>query len=80
MNELAIQLNELIKENNPHVFDLLSNLGRKLYYPKGPLFFQINIGEIIKQYFMYVEEVILKIVSFLMTVTPLMSPHSDNAY
>ncbi|TDL75440.1 aminotransferase class I/II-fold pyridoxal phosphate-dependent enzyme [Rhodococcus qingshengii] len=37
MNELALDLNEMIEKNNPHVLDLLSNLGKKLYYPKGIL-------------------------------------------
>ncbi|MDQ0970461.1 aspartate/methionine/tyrosine aminotransferase [Neobacillus niacini] len=37
MNELALNLNEMIKKNNPHVFDLLSDLGKKLYYPNGIL-------------------------------------------
>jgi aspartate/methionine/tyrosine aminotransferase len=37
MNELAIHLNDMINKYNPHVFGLLSNLGKKLYYPKGIL-------------------------------------------
>jgi aspartate/methionine/tyrosine aminotransferase len=37
MNELAAHLNDMIKKYNPHVFNLLSNLGKKLYYPKGIL-------------------------------------------
>lgn len=37
MNELASHLNDTIKKNNLHVFNLLSNLGKKLYYPKGIL-------------------------------------------
>ncbi|WP_045521280.1 aminotransferase class I/II-fold pyridoxal phosphate-dependent enzyme [Neobacillus niacini] len=37
MNELATHLNDIIKKYNPHVFNLLSNMGKKLYYPKGIL-------------------------------------------
>jgi len=35
MHELAQQLNERIRRENPHVYDLLSGLGKELYYPKG---------------------------------------------
>lgn len=34
MNPLASQLNEDIKTGNPHVYDMLSNLGREIYFPK----------------------------------------------
>lgn len=34
MNPLASQLNENIKTGNPHVYDMLSNLGREIYFPK----------------------------------------------
>lgn len=37
MNELAKKLNEDIIKNNPNVYHLLSDLGKKLYYPKGIL-------------------------------------------
>lgn len=37
MNELAKKLNDDLIKNNPNVYDLLSNLGKKLYYPKGIL-------------------------------------------
>lgn len=37
MNELATHLNDSIKKYNPHVFNFLSNLGKKLYKPKGIL-------------------------------------------
>ncbi|WP_106766844.1 aminotransferase class I/II-fold pyridoxal phosphate-dependent enzyme [Paenibacillus faecalis] len=34
MNSMAEQLNENIKKGNPHVYDMLSNLGREIYFPK----------------------------------------------
>ncbi|AIQ70831.1 aminotransferase class I/II-fold pyridoxal phosphate-dependent enzyme [Paenibacillus graminis] len=34
MNPLAGQLNDSIKAGNEHVYDMLSNLGKALYYPK----------------------------------------------
>ncbi|MCE3202983.1 aminotransferase class I/II-fold pyridoxal phosphate-dependent enzyme [Paenibacillus sonchi] len=34
MNPLAEQLNDSIKAGNEHVYDMLSNLGKALYYPK----------------------------------------------
>ena len=34
MNPLAVQLNENIKAGNPHVYDMLSSLGREIYFPK----------------------------------------------
>lgn len=37
MNDLANQLNESIVKNNPNIFDMLSELGKSLYYPKGIL-------------------------------------------
>ncbi len=37
MNPLAQQLNEQIRANNPHVLDMLSPFGRRLFFPKGIL-------------------------------------------
>lgn len=37
MNKLAEELNEIIKENNPRVLDMLSRLGQRIYFPKGIL-------------------------------------------
>lgn len=37
MNEVAQQLNQQIQAENPHVYELLSDLGKELYYPKGIL-------------------------------------------
>ncbi len=37
MNPLAIELNEIIKKANPHIYDMLSVVGKSLYYPKGIL-------------------------------------------
>ena len=36
-NQLATELNEMIHRDNPHVFQMLSELGRDLYFPKGIL-------------------------------------------
>lgn len=37
MNALAVQLNEKMQQENPAIFDMLSDLGQNLYYPKGIL-------------------------------------------
>ena len=37
MNEIAQDLNRQIQQENPYVYELLSELGRNLYYPKGIL-------------------------------------------
>lgn len=37
MHDIAKELNGQIKKENPYVYDLLSDLGRNLYYPKGIL-------------------------------------------
>lgn len=37
MNKLAEELNETIQKNTPNVFDMLSSLGKELYFPKGIL-------------------------------------------
>jgi aspartate/methionine/tyrosine aminotransferase len=37
MNELAQDLNREIVQENPHVYDLLSELGKNAYFPKGIL-------------------------------------------
>jgi len=37
MNELAQDLNVQIQQENPHVYELLSNLGKNMYFPKGIL-------------------------------------------
>ncbi len=37
MNEIAQQLNKEIQTENIHVYELLSDLGKNLYYPKGIL-------------------------------------------
>jgi aspartate/methionine/tyrosine aminotransferase len=34
MNPLARQLNEALQKENPHVFEMLSELGKQLYFPK----------------------------------------------
>ncbi|HKJ05265.1 MAG TPA: aminotransferase class I/II-fold pyridoxal phosphate-dependent enzyme [Geopsychrobacteraceae bacterium] len=37
MNPLAAELNELLQKNNPNVLDMLSDLGKELFFPKGIL-------------------------------------------
>ncbi|MDQ0233498.1 aminotransferase class I/II-fold pyridoxal phosphate-dependent enzyme [Metabacillus malikii] len=37
MNELAQALNQAIIQDNEHVYDMLSQLGKELFYPKGIL-------------------------------------------
>jgi aspartate/methionine/tyrosine aminotransferase len=37
MNELAQALNNSMKEDNEHVYNMLSQLGKELFYPKGIL-------------------------------------------
>lgn len=34
MHPLAQQLNETIQQENPHIFDMLSDLGKMIYFPK----------------------------------------------
>jgi aspartate/methionine/tyrosine aminotransferase len=37
MNPIAKELNEIIKEANPNIYDMLSPKGKNLYFPKGIL-------------------------------------------
>ncbi|WP_407313010.1 aminotransferase class I/II-fold pyridoxal phosphate-dependent enzyme [Desulfosporosinus sp. SB140] len=37
MNEIAQELNRQIQQENPHIYELLSDLGKDLYFPKGIL-------------------------------------------
>lgn len=37
MNPLAEELNELLQKHNPNVLDMLSDLGKNLFFPKGIL-------------------------------------------
>lgn len=37
VNLLARELNEIIKKENPHVFNMLSDLGKEIFFPKGIL-------------------------------------------
>ncbi len=37
MNPLAVDLNDLLQKNNPYVYEMLSDLGKKLFFPKGIL-------------------------------------------
>ncbi|MCP4670670.1 MAG: aminotransferase class I/II-fold pyridoxal phosphate-dependent enzyme [Desulfobacula sp.] len=37
MNPIAQELNEIINESNPHIFEMLSDMGKQLFFPKGIL-------------------------------------------
>ncbi len=37
MNLLASQLNQVIEKGNPHIMEMLSEIGKKLFFPKGIL-------------------------------------------
>ncbi|MFX1294680.1 MAG: aminotransferase class I/II-fold pyridoxal phosphate-dependent enzyme [Promethearchaeota archaeon] len=37
MNPLAKELNDIIKKGNPYIYEMFSELGKKLYFPKGIL-------------------------------------------
>jgi aspartate/methionine/tyrosine aminotransferase len=37
MNPLAAELNEVIQKANPHVYEMLSEVGKNLFFPKGIL-------------------------------------------
>ncbi len=37
MNPLAEQLNQTIKAATPHIYDMLSEVGKRLFFPKGIL-------------------------------------------
>ncbi|MFQ6099599.1 MAG: hypothetical protein ACE5O2_17835, partial [Armatimonadota bacterium] len=37
MNPLAVELNDTIEAANPHVFEMLSDFGKRLFFPKGIL-------------------------------------------
>lgn len=37
MNPIAKELNEIIKQDNEHIYDMLSEVGKNLFFPKGIL-------------------------------------------
>ncbi len=37
MNPLAKQLNEDIQKGNPYIFEMLSDIGKNIFFPKGIL-------------------------------------------
>jgi len=37
MNPIAQELNDIIKESNPYIFEMLSDMGKALFFPKGIL-------------------------------------------
>ncbi len=47
---LAAELNEVIQRENPHVFGMLSDLGKRLYFPKGILAQSAEAKEKAKRY------------------------------
>ncbi|MFB5267200.1 aminotransferase class I/II-fold pyridoxal phosphate-dependent enzyme [Paenibacillus enshidis] len=51
MNPLAVQLNQSIQTNNEHVYDMLSQLGKEIYFPKeGILSQSAEAGKLAKKY------------------------------
>ena len=37
MNPIATQLNQVIEKGNPHLLEMLSDVGKNLFFPKGIL-------------------------------------------
>jgi len=37
MNPIAVELNDIIEKGNPHLIDMLSETGKKLFFPRGIL-------------------------------------------
>jgi len=37
MNPLATELNDIIRKANPDIYEMLSNVGKHLFFPKGIL-------------------------------------------
>lgn len=37
MNPIAQELNQIIQDENPHIFDMLSDMGKQFFFPKGIL-------------------------------------------
>ena len=37
MNPIASELNEIIIQGNEHIYEMLSNVGKELFFPKGIL-------------------------------------------
>ena len=37
MNPIAKELNDIILDANPHIYDMLSRVGKELYFPRGIL-------------------------------------------
>ncbi len=37
MNPIAQELNNIINDSNPHIYEMLSNMGKELFFPKGIL-------------------------------------------
>ena len=50
MNPIAVELNDKINAANPAVFEMLSELGKELYFPKGILTQTAEAKEHAKRY------------------------------
>ena len=50
MNPIAKELNEIIKKENPTIYELLSRFGREIYFPKGILFQGGEAKKLAKKY------------------------------
>ena len=50
MNPIAEELNEIIKNGNPAIYDLLSRFGKEIYFPKGILFQGGEAKKLAKKY------------------------------
>jgi hypothetical protein len=37
VNPIAQELNQIIEKNNPHLMEMLSDMGKNLFFPKGIL-------------------------------------------
>ncbi len=44
MNPLAKNLNEVIEVNNPHILEMLSDVGKEMFMPKGFIYHLYNSG------------------------------------
>ena len=50
MNPLAQQLNENIQSENPHVFELLSDFGKRIFFPTAGILAQAGDAKKNAQY------------------------------
>src|SRR3989339_165077 len=50
MNKLALELNQVLQAQAPHLFDMLSPYGKEIYFPKGILHQGAEAGQKAKKY------------------------------